>query len=306
MESPPPRLHRPVMLRECLEILEVRPAGRYLDATFGEGGHTEAMLDAGAAGVVALDRDWLAVSAYREGGRLRTDARLDLRHCRLSELSDGGPFDGALADLGVSTRQLLIAERGFSFQSAGPVDMRMDPSRGEPLIERLRHIHPEALAEQLWLNTGLRGSRKLAERLVSAARADRLKTTLDVAAVAGPKRGPRHPATELFLALRMWVNDELEEIRTGLLKMLEALTPGGRLAVLTFHSSEDRCVKRLFKTICGACICATQPCSCPRIELARAVTRKPVPPSREELEKNPRARSAKLRCIEKVSSTIVQ
>lgn len=305
METTSERLHRPVMLRECLDYLQVRPGGRYLDATFGEGGHTEAMLKAGAAKVVALDRDVSALEIYLREGRYRHDPRLELRHGRMSELEGEGGFDGALADLGVSTKQLLLAERGFSFQAAGPVDMRMDPTRDEPLLEKLRHVHPETLADALWENTGLKSSRKIAEKLVTAARHGRLTSTLDVAEISGPKRGPRHPATELFLALRMWVNDELEEVREGLPRLFASLVPGGRLAVLSFHSSEDRCVKRLFKWLCGKCVCAAQPCRCPRVEAAREVTRKPVPPSDDELRRNPRSRSAKLRCIEKTMPATV-
>lgn len=297
------RYHKPVLLEEVMEALAIRPGGLYADLTFGEGGHTEAMLDRGAAKVVATDRDTETIAWYREHGKYRDDPRLELHHTRFSrfpQIAGERRFDGILADLGVSTRQLLKADRGFSFAAAGPLDMRMDATSGETLGELLETMDQEELARALWTNADLKHPYGIARRVLEAQRAGKLATTADIASLMGERRekGKSHPATALFLALRMLVNDEVGEIEEGIPPLVELLAPGGRLAVITFHSTEDRIVKKLFQLLAGRCICAQQPCSCPREERVSLIYKKPVVASEKELAENPRARSAKLRCVE--------
>ncbi len=298
------RLHRPVLLNECLELLAVRPGGHYADMTFGEGGHTEAILTAGAASVIGVDRDSETLETYSENGQFRADPRLQLLHTRMSDFAQtyqGQKLDGILADLGVSTRQLLTPERGFSFQADGPLDMRMDRTDDQSLEAYLSSVKQEDLAEQLERVADLNGARGMARKIMKAFAEGRLKRTSDLARVAGGAWAKTHPATPVFLALRMIVNGEYDEVESGLPKLLESLKPGGRLAVITFHSTEDRLVKRLFAIWAGRCICQNTPCECPRVEKVRLITNKPVIAGEEELSANPRARSAKLRCIEKLA-----
>jgi len=301
------RLHRPVLLSEVIEIIKIKHGGVYADFTFGEGGHTEAFLRAGAGQVFSTDRDSEALRLYREHGEFRQDPRLSLFHTRFSEFkafAGKTRFDGILADLGVSTRQLVVPERGFSFSASGPLDMRMDPASGTTLDEKLDTMDLEELASSLWRNADLKHPYGVARRVLEAHRAGKLKTTADLAALFNDRRekGKSHPATALFMALRMIVNEELKEIETGLPEAVDLLCPGGRLAVITFHSTEDRVVKKLFQELAGRCICAQHPCLCPRVEKVSLVTKKPFTPSAEELATNPRARSAKLRCVEKEPS----
>lgn len=210
-------------------------------------------------------------------------------------------FDGVLVDLGVSTRQLLKPERGFSFAVPGPLDMRMNASAGPTLDEKLETMDLEELASSFWRNADLQHPYGFARRVLEAHRAGKLKTTADIATLAGNRReGKSHPATALFLALRMLVNDEMGEIETGIPPLLDALVTGGRLAVITFHSTEDRVVKKMFQQLAGRCICGEVVCLCPRVEKVSLVLRKPLTASDAELHDNPRSRSAKLRVIEKI------
>ncbi len=299
-----PTLHRPVLLREVIELLGKYPEGTFADLTFGEGGHTEALLRGGAKKVVAYDRDLDALNRYREGGAFANDPRLELIHGRLSRFSQNVTenFDAILVDLGVSTRQLLTPERGFSFQDAGPLDMRMDQTQSEGLVDYLDSVTLEELTEGLERTTDLVGARRLARKLLERHQEGRLTNTKDIAALVPRHPGQKtHPATVLFLALRMLVNREDEEITHGILTLLQRLKPGGRLAVISFHSSEDRWVKRIFAAWAGKCICDSAPCLCDRTALVQWVNRKPLTASEDELRENPRSRSAKLRCIEKLS-----
>lgn len=293
----------PVLLAEVMEGLAVTRGGLYADMTFGEGGHSEAILDAGAGKLVGVDRDSEALDLYRQVGRLKDDPRLELRHCRLSEFaasSAGQDFDGILADLGVSTRQLLTPGRGFSLQADGPLDMRMDRTDATSLEDYLQTVSQEELADSMAKVIDLKGARGMARRILSASSKGQLKRTTDLARVAGGAWAKTHPATPIFLALRMIVNGEYEEVEKGIPLLLNALKVGGRLAVITFHSTEDRLVKRLFAKLSGKCICSDTPCHCPREEKVRLLSQKPIEASAAELESNPRARSAKLRCVEKL------
>jgi 16S rRNA (cytosine1402-N4)-methyltransferase len=296
-------MHLPVLLSEVMENLAVAKGGLYADMTFGEGGHSEAILDAGAGKLVGVDRDSEALDLYRQKGRFRDDPRLELRHCRLrefAEVSSRQNFDGILADLGVSTRQLLTPGRGFSLQADGPLDMRMDRTDAVSLEDYLQTVSQEELAESMAKVIDLKGARGMARRILNASSKGQLKRTTDLARVAGGAWAKTHPATPIFLALRMIVNGEYEEVEKGIPGLLDALKVGGRLAVITFHSTEDRLVKRLFAKLSGKCICSDTPCHCPREEKVRLLYQKPIEASPSELENNPRARSAKLRCVEKL------
>jgi len=299
------RVHIPVLLAEVLEYIGLKEGGTYADLTFGEGGHTEELLRRGAARVDSCDRDGAALAHYREVGEFRADPRLVLHHTRFSDWAKQAPegtYDGILIDLGVSTRQLLTPERGFSFAGSGPADMRMNPQEDESLLEKLKHISEKELARILEKNTDLYPSVPVARLIREAAHRGEIETTADLVKVLGGKGGKRHPATVIFLALRMWVNDELGEIEKTLNEAVRALKPGGRLVVITFHSTEDRQVKRGFRWLSGKCVCPPEArgCDCPKVALVKDVTKKPVDPSREEMRRNPRSRSAKLRIVEKL------
>lgn len=298
-------MHRPVLAKEAIDYLSVHEGGFYADLTFGDGGHTELILEKKGAGVVAIDRDPVCIERYKKEGKFKHDPRLQFIHSHFSAFSEVVVerfFDGILLDLGVSTRQLLEPERGFSLKEAGPLDMRMDTSQGLPLLEKLKQMGEAELANELWRNTGHKRSRTWAKKIVAALTQDTLHNTLDLARLAGysPSRNV-HPATVLFLGLRMMVNQELAEVESILSQAISHLKPRGRLVVITFHSVEDRLVKTTFRKIAGLCVCGlAELCRCPKIPLIRQITLKPVIPTQAELRSNPRSRSSKLRCVEKI------
>lgn len=306
--------HRPILVRECLENMQVRAGGTYADLTLGEGGHTEQILALKPALVVAQDQDIEALEKYRAQGAERANPALSLRHGTIRSFVDDpanlGKFDAILADLGVSTFQLLRSGRGFSFQKPEPLDMRMNTSDGETLGEMLETVDEQELANALFRTADMRQSRVYARRILAAHKSGEVKTTEDLARIAHGIEGPRkpgraHPATVLFLALRMWVNHEYEEVAEGVPALLSCVKPGGRVAILTFHSVEDRLVKHAFQRLAGR--------RAPEGEtefyaseasahaVAKLVTTKPIVASEDETRTNPRARSAKLRCIERRS-----
>lgn len=295
-------LHRPVLLRETLAGLTPRSGGSYFDATLGLGGHAEAVLEAsGPAGRLwATDRDVDAIAVARQ--RLaRFGDRITILHAPFSEAkaqlaAAGAPaLDGALADLGVSSPQLDRGERGFSFRRPGPLDMRMDQSRGETAAEYLARVDEDELAAVLRDLGEERHARRIARFIVEDRESEPLTTTEALAALvarAVPRREHhKDPATRTFQALRIVVNRELAELERLLEDLPGCLAPGGRLAVISFHSLEDRMVKWRFRALAE-----------PRGEAKfRIVTKKPITADDEELESNPRARSAKLRILERVA-----
>jgi 16S rRNA (cytosine1402-N4)-methyltransferase len=308
------------MLAECLEYLALPPGGTVVDATLGLGGHSAAMLErVGPEGtLVGLDQDPGALS--RADARLRVRcAELGWTACpirlvrsnfgRLDEALDGqgiAQADGFLFDLGVSSMQLDLAERGFSFRSPGPLDMRMDPE-GPTTAADLVNTLPEAeLARILWEFGDERYSRRIARRIVEERDRAPFETTSRLADLARGLYPPRerhgriHPATRTFQALRIAVNKELEAIEPALMAAVDRLTPGGRIVVLAYHSLEDRIVKRTFEYLSGRCRCAPElpACRCGAAARVRILTRKPVEPSAAEIQCNPRARSARLRAAE--------
>ncbi len=292
--------HIPVLLRPLLKA--VAPVtGRWLDGTFGAGGYTRALLEAGADQVIAVDRDPLAFEmakpwAGEYGDRLVQQQGV---FSRMDEYAQD--LDGVVLDLGVSSMQLDLAERGFSFMKDGPLDMRMS-QEGPSAADLVAELSEAELADILFYYGEERASRRIARAIVKAREVEPITTTLQLASLVESclpraKPGQSHPATRSFQALRIAVNAEYDELFEGLLDAERALKPGGLLAVVTFHSVEDRMVKRFFQHRAGKTGRANR--YAPEIEELPAqfeiVTRKAVGPDDQELAENPRSRSARLR-----------
>lgn len=301
--------HVPVLLGEALDALAVARDGVYVDGTFGRGGHSAAILGAlGPAGrLIALDRDPVAIEAGRE--TFGNDARVELVHASFDELGEvlaardlNGRVDGVLLDIGVSSPQLDTPERGFSFAADGPLDMRMDPSSGQSAADWLASADERDMSRVIKQLGEERFARRIAAAIVRA-RTDRPLTTTaelaDVVTAAVPRSKERiHPATRTFQAIRIFINDELGQLKRVLPQAVDALCVGGRLVVICFHSLEDRIVKRYFRD--GS---QTDPvfAGLPEIPLhaqprLATVTRR-ARAGDAELEVNPRARSATLRAV---------
>jgi 16S rRNA (cytosine1402-N4)-methyltransferase len=303
--------HIPVLAEEALGALALEPDGYYVDATFGRGGHTALLLQAlGPEGrVLAIDRDPQAVAAG--GRRFAGEMRLALVHAPFADLgalvpahSGGRSCRGVLFDLGVSSPQLDDPARGFSFRADGPLDMRMDPTRGEPVSGWLAHASVDEIREEIATLGEERFARRVAQAIVAARRERPIERTRELAelvARAVRTREPgKHPATRTFQALRMHVNDELGQIERALTAAVNVLATGGRLAVISFHSLEDRLVKRFMQRESQldpavAALPVIPPQLAPRLRLVGRKLR----PSQEEIARNPRARSALLRVAEK-------
>ena len=301
--------HLPVLLHEVMEQLAPRPGARVLDATFGGGGHTRAILESAAdVSVVALDRDPAAIARSESlvgefGDRFQL---IDRDFGGLGEL-DLGKFDGALFDLGVSSFQLDEASRGFSFRHDAPADMRMDPRHGVPAAQWLETA-TEAMLVHAIRNYGEENSwRRVVRALIAARGSGRLAQTASLADViveaipaALRRQSKIHPATRSFQGIRIAVNDEIGAIERALPAAFERLAPGGVMAVISFHSLEDRPVKQFFRQQCGQPLNAHD--STPhdlRAKFADALTRKPITATSAEIAVNPRSRSAKLRALRK-------
>src|SRR6202167_2123954 len=277
--------HYPVMLAESLEYLAIKPDGRYLDCTAGLGGHTvaiAALLDRGGK-LIANDRDAQSLDMARRNAADFSD-RVEFQQASFSELAESN-LDGLIADLGVSRYQLTNPERGFSFQAEGPLDMRMDQTHGVTAAELLNHSAEKAIADWLYQLGEERRARKIAGAIV---RARPIRSTLHLAGVverAAPRTGPLHPATRTFMALRMVVNREREELDALLNRAPLMVKPGGRIVIISFMSLEDRKVKESFREL-------------KRTGRASILTKKPLTPSEQEVRENPPSRSAKLRAVE--------
>ncbi len=307
-------MHVPVMVNEVMDLLAIRAGGAYVDGTVGGAGHAEAMARRmGSDGrLLGLDRDSDAISRGRE--RLLPFAKsVTLVHGNFADLSqiagEAGfaGVDGVLLDLGVSSFQLDEAERGFSFQSDGPLDMRMDRSLPKTAADLVAELPEADLANVLWRLGEERDSRRVAAAVVRARRSGAIRTTgrlADLVSEAkGGRRGRIHPATQTFQALRMAVNDELGGIERGIEAALRLVKVGGRVAVITFHSIEDRLVKTIFARHVGRweSLQAGGQRWVGEQPACRWVNRKPVEPTEAESRGNARARSAKLRVVERVS-----
>ncbi len=304
--------HLPVMAEEIVQLLAPAPGRLFVDGTIGGGGHAARFLEAGAR-VIGIDRDPAALAFARTRLAAFGD-RVSFVHARFDEVElDPASVDGALLDLGVSSRQLDDAARGFSFTSVGPLDMRMDPTCGETAADFVNTRSHGEIAKVLReygeeKNAGRIASEILKRRPLATTR-DLVEATMR--AFGGRERlgtggGSKHVATRTFQALRIAVNGEMEAIEAALPRFLDALKAGGRLAVLSFHSLEDRIVKHTFRDWATGCVCPPDlpVCACGRTPRARLVTRKGVRPSEEESRANPRARSATLRVIEKTATGV--
>ena len=303
--------HRPVLAQEVIELLTPRPGSLVLDATCGGGGHTEAILKTGAD-VLALDQDPDAIAFAREqlahvGSRV-TLRQANFRHADkvLDELGIA-KIGGAVVDLGVSSRQLENAERGFSIMRNGPLDMRMDPWHQTTTAADIVNSYTDEQLTQLFRDLGEEpASRRIANLIVKTRKESPFRETLTLARaiekVVG-RHGRRHPATQVFQALRMEVNDELGALQEGLRVLTSRLEPGARIAVISFHSLEDRIVKNFFRDRSREWIDKPEwpePKRNPDYDL-NLITSKPVEPGEDELRANPRSRSAKLRVAEKLA-----
>jgi len=311
-----PPVHVPVMCREVIELLAPRTGGIYLDATVGGGGHTAAILERiGPQGLLlGVDRDAEALELARH--RLGDDPRLRLFHLdfrdldRVVEKAGAGPLDGIVADLGISSIQLEGRHRGFSFRRDEELDMRMDRSTGKTAAEWLEEQDMGSLRRALRdYGEEIRWGSRIARAIVNRRESHGpIRTTGELAAVvrsAVPRRGPTRidPATRTFQAIRIAVNDELRGLGKFVDDAIEALGPEGRLAVISFHSLEDREVKAAFRRLAGQCLCPRDMpiCGCGRVERIRPLTRRPRRPGEDELMANPRARSARLRAAERLA-----
>ncbi len=305
--------HVPVLLEPVLEGLDVVASGCYVDATFGRGGHSRAILDrlSDAGRLIAIDRDPAAVASANES--IKDDKRFEIIRGDYAELEAFiaarglvGRVDGVLMDLGVSSPQLDEAERGFSFKRDGPLDMRMDPGTGTSAASWLASVEEKELRRVLKTYGEEKSAAKIARAIVAARETAPLKTTVqlaDVVAAAAPAHGSRkHPATKTFQAIRIVINNELGQLEDGLRQAVNVLAPGGRLCVISFHSLEDRIVKRFMRDESQE---TEQYRGMPDVPAEFRPRLKLVGKQRaataDEVEANARARSARLRVAEKVA-----
>lgn len=300
-----PKQHKPVLLEEVVKILSPRDGKTYLDCTFGGGGHTRRILESADCKVVSLDRDPAAIEPRKKPVSADYPDRFEFRPLAFSDLDmlGGESFAGILFDFGVSSFQLDTPERGFSFMREGPLDMRMDTTKGFTAREYIESADESELVEILREYGEEPRARKIARAIIAAREADKISTTAELAkaiAEAAPSHERIHPATRAFQALRIKVNDELGEIERALPKAFAALESGGVMAAISFHSLEDRILKKFFKKAAGRPEDRFDTSFVQdRVKLAELLTRKPILPSEEETANNPRSRSAKLRAIRK-------
>lgn len=303
--------HKPVLLRETIEALRIDSCGVYVDGTAGGGGHSEQIANRLTSGrLVCIDQDPDAIEAVtqRLGGRPNVKiVRANYSEIK-SILAAAGisAVNGVLLDIGVSSHQLDTAERGFSYHADAPLDMRMS-REGETAAELVNQRSAEELAKIFFEYGEEKFSRRIAERIVREREEEPILTTLRLAeiisaAVPAASRRDGHPARRVFQALRIAVNHELDRLSDGLEAAFDVLAPGGVLAVITFHSLEDRIVKQRFAGFCKGCVCPPDfpVCICGRTPRGKLVTRRAVESSPEELSENPRCRSAKLRAVQKI------
>ncbi|MBO8168060.1 MAG: 16S rRNA (cytosine(1402)-N(4))-methyltransferase RsmH [Thermoanaerobacteraceae bacterium] len=308
-------VHKPIMLEECMELLQIKPDGTYVDCTLGGGGHSVAIARRlGNKGrLIGLDQDPQAIEAA--GKRLQpykdkvTLIRSNFVH--LSEVLhnlDIVGVDGVLFDLGISSPQVDRAERGFSYQQDAELDMRMDPEQKVSAKDLVNQLDEKELARIIKNYGEEKWAARIARFIVEARRREEIRTTgqlVDIikqAIPAGARKAGPHPAKRTFQALRIAVNRELEVLPEALNQAVDLLNSGGRIVVISFHSLEDRIVKQTFKERAQDCACppGLPVCTCNARKELNILTKKPLEPSREEIDANPRARSAKVRAAEKV------
>ncbi|HUI68381.1 MAG TPA: 16S rRNA (cytosine(1402)-N(4))-methyltransferase RsmH [Nitrospirota bacterium] len=307
--------HIPVLLREAVDLLAPKAGGVYVDGTLGAGGHAAEILKRSSPNgiLIGMDRDAEAVERCRMSLAAYGEVRVFLRQMNYRDLpavlSELGyeAVDGVLLDLGVSWFHLKTPERGFSFMLDGPLDMRMDARSSQTAADLVNTLSREDLVRILRGYGEERRASAIARAIEKARARGPITSTVQLAKIVSsvyPPYPPRrsHPATLTFQALRIAVNDEIGSLREGLDHIAPCLKPGGRLAVITFHSLEDRIVKQTFARAAKGCICPPRlpVCSCGRKPILKVLTQRPVTPGPEEVEKNPAARSAKLRVAEKL------
>lgn len=305
------QLHKPVMVAEVLSWLAVSQGGTFLDCTLGLGGHAQAILErAPGAVVIGLDRDSEAVAYARArlsryGNRFRA---LKANYKDAVQTLDDLGIAGVLVDLGVSSLQLGRPDRGFTFQREAPLDMRMDSEQSRTAAGLVHSLTEEELADLIFRFGEERGSRRIAKAIVEQRRRARIETTKQLADIVVRALHPKgrwkiHPATRTFQALRIAVNDELSGLERFIEDTVQLLKVDGRLVIITFHSLEDRIVKRSFRLLSGQCVCPVHVCHCVcgARHAVEVLTKKPVVPTQEEIRENPRSRSAKLRACKKIS-----
>jgi len=296
------KLHQPVLLAEVIELLRIKQGAWYVDATFGRGGHTEAILQQGGK-VIALDVDQAAITYGQEYFAKQIQAqdlilfrenfdRLDQVTSKFKLKHQIDKISGILFDFGTSVDQLKDKQRGFSFESDSELDMRMDDRLGVKAKDLLAALSGRELSQMLWELGGEQKARAIAHAIINERAKQPITTTRQLADLVskfyGGRKGKLHPATKVFQALRIAVNSELDSIQVALPLAFALLTKGGRIVTIAFHEGEDRLVKHYFKKLIED-------------NSAAEVTQKPLQPSQAELTENPRARSAKLRAIEKLT-----
>ncbi len=301
--------HEPVLINEVLKDLVVKSTGWYVDCTVGLGGHSRAILDATEpeGQLLGLDADSESLEQARKNlSRFGDRVRLvhgNFRDLRQIALRNGvQQANGVLMDLGLSSWQLAAAERGFSFQQDASADMRFDRTQGLSAADLVNTLSEEDIAALLWRYGEEPRARRIARALVEARPIRTTGELVDIVCRVASRRGKIHPATRTFQGLRIGVNRELEALEEALPQAIAILAPGGRLAVISFHSLEDRIVKQFFRREAKDCICPPRSpgCVCGHHATLRVITKKPISPSEEEVARNPRARSAKLRVAERL------
>jgi len=303
--------HQPVLLNEALESLNIRPSGNYIDATFGRGGHSQAILQRldEAGRLIAFDQDPEAVAFGRQ--YFADEPRLTIEHCNFNQVASvvaqlglAGKIDGVLMDLGVSSPQLDDAGRGFSFLRSGPLDMRMDTEQGVTAAQWLARVKEADLVYVLRKYGEEKFAKRVAAAIVEIREQREITETGDLAEIISNaipvKEKHKHPATRSFQAIRIYINQELRAIEQGLKGSASVLAKGGRLSVISFHSLEDRIVKRFMRDLSSRPkLPAGLPVMEADIEVPYRLVGKPVVAGGEELKVNPRARSARLRVLER-------
>jgi 16S rRNA (cytosine1402-N4)-methyltransferase len=310
--------HKPVLLDETIQHLRCTPGTCFVDGTIGGGGHARAILEKTAPDGRLIGVDWDESALAKARFNLQSyKERLVLVHDNFARMGSiltrlqTKAVDGILLDLGLSSFQVDAAERGFSFSQSGPLDMRMDTSRTTTAAQLVNTMREEELAELIRGFGEERWSRRIARNIVRARAEAPIDTTEHLANLvcdaipAGKRSRQRHPATRTFQALRLAVNQEIDHLRTFLQGALDWLRPGGRLAIISFHSLEDRLVKQAFNRWARSCRCPARlpVCRCEGRPLARLVSKKPMFPGAEEIKTNPRARSGRLRVMEKIEAS---
>lgn len=306
--------HRSVLLDECIEALNIRPDGIYVDGTAGGGGHSFAIASHLTDGhLLAIDQDETAIAAASQRlaplGERASVHRSNFRHIReVCEAAGVSAIDGVLLDLGVSSYQLDTPERGFAYMSDAPLDMRMDMRNPLDAYRVVNEYSETDLRRILYDYGEERFAPRIAANIVAARAKSPIETTgqlVDIIKASMPaaaREGGHHPAKRSFQAIRIEVNAELDVIEPAIRSAVDMLRPGGRMAIITFHSLEDRIVKQTFASLAQGCTCpkSLPVCVCGKRPLVKVETKKPILPSEQELEENPRSRSAKLRVITKL------